>query len=614
MDEQLPNNDLPYRILTLTSPNKPTDRNILSRLTPLTFRGHQVGLFCLVEVTSPWNPARQAAEQIIDSLQIEFSRGEGNSLLMRFEQALKTTNNLLEKFEEKIGQSLNVATIVLNNQEVHFSSTGQIGVMLGRDGKINDVSGRADLTESRFSAVTSGDLTKKDTLAVVTSSLAKALPSASPENFCADPEVVLKDLRQEQPEADLSTWRGIVVKYAPDSPLSSQFTWDETERSLELPKVKMPAFELSSIGLIGQKALANLKAFFARIKLPKISLERARSFPYVKFLLNNILYSGVAIVVVAGLAVYLVRGRVIKHLNTNTSTPNLVDQLSDQNSNDIYAFLNQSTTFAAYENLTEAQKQDFQNKLESFQVSALTLPSVMSELSQPVSQMAAVGSNLYLLDSTGQLTRWDGHLLAQIDQTQKIASPTGLVAFADNKIVATDAAGGLWLFDSSSDSPKSLASPASLPVGRKIIAKYQNNLYIQTANGAVYKVANFSDNLNSASLATKAGVCPFTTATKLVVPGDFYAVSSGGKVVTWKKSVLGTLTFTLPVTSAPSGYVIDAGGNHYLASGNFLFVYNNAGVLQKSYFLPANKPIGALEMTAGGLAVAIDTNLYLVNL
>jgi hypothetical protein len=189
-----------------------------------------------------------------------------------------------------------------------------------------------------------------------------------------------------------------------------------------------------------------------------------------------------------------------------------------------------------------------------------------------------------------------------------------MVVFSDQKIVVSDNSGNVWLYDGTPEQPKSIALPSKLASGKKLLQKYQNNLYLLLADGTIFRVSNFDSTLDSATTLTKAGTIPFANIADWQIGGTSYALSADGKLIDFTKSKLGTVS----VLSAPATAIYHLTGNDQevdVTNGSLIWRYSPTGVQTNLFYLGSEKPIADLRLVAAGQYVfMVEKNLYQITL
>lgn len=575
---------LPYQIITIKSREKSAEHFLTSNFSRLTFQNRPIALITLVEINDPWNPAREAAGAIIDSVSREFIKSSSNSLLTRFEQVLKNTNNIVERAQEKIDKFINVAAVIIDGEQVHFSTIGDTRIILHRSGRLADLSSEQSSASKRFSAVTSGDLNSTDTLIVATHTLASLIKDSGKDSWLDDTSEYLHNLTHDLSPESQAIVEGFFLRYAPKSPNAETFfVQPKTEKAplASSPiRMKMPRLNI-------QPVVGGIQKVTKNIHVPKLKLVRLKFQFKGSGLVRSVIKSKITYLLILIAAFSYGTFLLVKSFNRDEpeiKKTTALDTLNTQTSSTIFNYLNADTTLASVNELSDSDKTAFYNKLGDFGVKTLGA-ELKSEAISDIVQLASLGSDIYLLDATGQIYKWNGSVLAQLAQASKIVNPASFVVFAADRIVISDTAGGIWLMDGTLQSPKTLTIPGNIPAGKKILGKYSGNLYLFTSSGAVYKFTAFDKELTSPSLVTKAGVLPFTTLLDWTINGDFAAITEAGLIQTWSKNTLGKSSFTVSGVATKAGLIIDNKDNSYIASGNILNVFASGGSRTSVYYL-----------------------------
>ena len=170
----------------LTHADKLSDRFITSQVyRPADPESQREGvIFSQIEILNPWLPATQIGQTIINTAIREYYRASDTSELNNFEVALKKVNETLAQITQNgetewIGK-LNGVLILINNQDIHISQTGQTQAYLFRKTKINHITeglaGAADPHPLKtFSNITSGTLEPLDKIIIANSAFYEAI-------------------------------------------------------------------------------------------------------------------------------------------------------------------------------------------------------------------------------------------------------------------------------------------------------------------------------------------------------------------------------------------------------------------------------------------------------
>lgn len=634
-----------YRIVRYLSKGKPTDRFIFSQVHFTSLHNQTVVLICFVEIANPWHPAREGAQIISQQLLREFNRSENQSTITRFENALKSLNSTLSDLEDRVETSINCAVLALTKNEVHFSTIGQARVLLAHHKNINDVAAEQDNSRrTNFAAVTSGDLSENDWLFCASDAFFQTAKEVNPDVWSRQNEKELfNELASLAETESLPLMTAISLRISPDSPSQESYFWEENEQRLpiRLPKFNIdtsslprPKFNMGWIKKVGQDLLQFKKRDNSRTKetkndqyLPGPSsnsggfrsfLMRAKKtfFPG-KLTRKNIwpILAAVAFIILLVVGIGIIRSNFKKSLKADVPAQTLTDQIRGVSTDQVASILKDKFTNDSYQSLSDFQKAELVTILASSKITLLDKPAVLSEVANPVIKTAVSATNqIYSLDSTGQIWRFDGKINNKISQQTLIQQPIDMVVLSDQKIVASDATGNIWLFDGTPTQPKSLALPSKLASGKKLLQAYQGNLYLMPVDGSIYKVTNFDNTLDSAALSTKAGTMTFANPDDWLITGQVYAVSQTGQLINWSKSKLGSVN--TPLLPTLGTYHLAGNTNEIvITSGPLIWRYTAAGVLVKTYYLASEKTISNIEYVSGSqYLVAIGTQLFQLNL
>jgi hypothetical protein len=140
-------------------------------------------LYCLIEITKPWNSSYQIGQSIINTLTREYYKGDSTSILVNFEKALKKVNENLSYITQNgetewIGSLNGILSLILDDQ-IHIATTGKVYACLLRNNKVTNISeseGEPPHPLQTFGEITSGSLEKKDTILIGSSKLFNYLP------------------------------------------------------------------------------------------------------------------------------------------------------------------------------------------------------------------------------------------------------------------------------------------------------------------------------------------------------------------------------------------------------------------------------------------------------
>lgn len=146
-------------------------------------------LYCLIEITKPWNISYQIGQSIINNLVREYYKGDSTSILVNFENALKKVNENLSFITQNgetewIGNLNGILALILDDQ-IHLATTGKIYTCLFRNNKLTNISESNNEPAhplQTFGEITSGSLEKNDTILIGSSKLLNFLPLENLKN------------------------------------------------------------------------------------------------------------------------------------------------------------------------------------------------------------------------------------------------------------------------------------------------------------------------------------------------------------------------------------------------------------------------------------------------
>lgn len=615
------NPSFPYEFVQFGHKARLSDRYLESLIHYVAWGQDQVGILVTIEIRNPWHPTGEYGQQIMSQIVREFSRGESQSILIRFEQALKQANRLVDQAKEKLETPIDCSVCLLANHEVHFSSIGRGALVLYRDGKISQITTPNELTE-QFATVTSGDLDETDWLMGVNQEFAELLLGL-PKTIWgeASSNQVSEAITKETEPAKRQTLAGTLLRYQPTGTSRQQkiIIWDEAESftPIRLPKFRwnptlLPKAtvrlrqELQTVATgITHATRSFLSLFRGKAKLPsfhpKIRLSRNTAIIAVTFL------------ALLGGGIFIFQKQLNHSQETGLKTIGLVEKIKTAPSTELPTLLGSEVTKGALDSLSTEDKTELTSYLQSKGVILQPSASLLSQLPKPVVAIDSNGDTLFLVDQSGQLWKWSSNSLTQLEQQTLIPSPIGLTVISPTNIVLSDQAGNLWQYDGSAAGPVALVLPSSVPAGTKLVQRFDNNLYIySTANRSVYRVTNFQKDASKAVLITKAETIPLGSLTDWTITGQVIGLDANGKVVDWRNNKLGSLALQLPTTAATpriDGHDLDL----LLTNGSFLYHYQK-GSLISSRFVILPSSISDISYQSNGQKIWLISNNSLFEL
>lgn len=612
---------LPYQIIRYQSRNKPSDRFIFNQTHHTSLRNKSVTLICCVEIANQWHSAREGTQTISTQLIREFNRNPSTSLITRFESCLKSLNETIISLRDKVDGQIDIFIAAVYGQEIHFSTIGSPKLFLVSGQGLSNIISESESKESRtFSAVTSGDLSDNDILICGSSGFKETLNKLSGFDWVIfDEQKLHNDLTSLTDPLKLAAMSALLLKFDPTPPHQKTFYWEENEQrlpSLKIPhlkfRLKFPHLTVKNAAVLAfsQKVTKFFNNFWSRFRPARARTETSgiparRIWP---------IFVTIIFLIALGFGATLIRKNVTKSLTSDPPPKTLVEELSQTTASDILTTLKEKYSLAAYDSLSDSQKTDWANLLLQRGISYLPLPTVTVEYPNPIIRTATFNNIIYALDETGQLWRWDGKVNLKIDQTALVVQPQDLALIDEQKIVVSDVTGNVWLFSDQPTKPLSLALPTKLASGPKKLAVFGKNLYLQINDGTVYKVANFVDKLDTATVAVKAGIVPFTQISDWKIDGDYYFLSTTGRLVNVSKGKLAAVDLALAPILAPPQLLTTA-QEIITASDQVIWRHQLNGTSIKTYFIGSDKPVGDLSyLSSGDVVVTLANKLYLLKL
>lgn len=544
-----PDSTFPYRLFRFAH-KRTLDSVSVSYFAVVSKDNNPVGLVLTVDIDERWHHSKQAAINFWQIFVREFNHSESRSTLTRFEESLKELNKAVIKAQSRVKQTISVVALVLESNQIHFSSIGTSRVLLHRSGKINDVTTGSTRNGNQFAAVTSGDIDGNDTLLITNQNLYE-FTAAEPDEFWEsnDPNELSKKIltRTQNSEQALNC---VILQYSPDETTQTTLYWEESDKHypIKFPSLSLPSLPKFSLPKVSFNKMPNIFTLFKKIKLPQLKFSGIIK----KFKPIYIYITVVIVAMVFGVSVLL-----------NRQTSPSVNQLDEISIVEDFSNTTLSDRLSFLFNLASTNKINSLTKEEADNLTALALESnietiipigKISELPHNVVSISSHEGSLYLLDETGQL--WQiavNDQLKQIDHLIMVKSPTSLVAFGETSLIASDSLGNIWHYNGETAGPTSLVMPSNLSVGNKLIAKYLNNLYIYSeSKNAIYRQVNFTDKITTNS--------PYSGLTSLgdskiwswTINGDFVFLTNRSDIVGLLRDKITINAITIPNASADS--------------------------------------------------------------
>lgn len=599
-----PDSTFPYRLFRFAH-KRALDSVSVSYFAVVSKDNNPVGLILSIDIDERWHHARQAATNFWQIFVREFNHSESRSTLIRFEESLKELNKAVIKAQAKVKQTISVVAIVLEGNQIHFSTIGTSRIFLHRSGEINDVTTGSTRNGNQFAAVTSGDVDTNDTLLIANQNLYEFIASESDELWEDNDlnELSKKILgRTQNSEQALNC---VILQYSPDETTQTTLYWEEGDKRypIKFPKLSLPVLPKISLPKI---SFSKLSIIFNSIK--KINFSQLK-FHKLKKVKPVYLYMVAVIIAVAfGASALLNR-------QTNSSTDPLeettvIDFTNTDGTKRLDFLFNLASTnkiiALSSDEITQLTVLARENNIE-----IVTPVGKISELPRSVVSISTHEGLLYLLDESGQL--WQvgvNDQLKQIDHLIMVKNPTSLVAFSETSLVATDSLGNIWHYNGETTGPTSLVLPSNLSSNNKLIAQYLNNLYIYSeSNNSVYRQTNFTDKITTNS--------PYTGLTSLgsskiwswTINGDFIFLTDRSDIVGLLRDKITINAIATPNSTAQSN-ISSEDDVIIISSKQLLSAYLPDGTLLWQKFYLTNEEITDVSVSGNTVWFSIGKEIY----
>lgn len=168
------------RYVRITNSGKLSDRYVAAQVKEASDPDVRVygKIFAIVEIESPWFPNSQIGQTVINTAAREYFKSTETEPLIRFEAALKKTNETLDQLaktgEREWIEHLHAVLALVRDDEIHIATTGKARGWLIRAGKSSPMFEPATPTASpakTFGSVLSGELEAGDRLIFASSGI-----------------------------------------------------------------------------------------------------------------------------------------------------------------------------------------------------------------------------------------------------------------------------------------------------------------------------------------------------------------------------------------------------------------------------------------------------------
>jgi hypothetical protein len=462
--------------------------------------------------------------------------------------------------------SLQGAVLVTEELKVHFSTVGESEVILSDGNSTSCVS--AIQRGQEFTAVTSGEVEPGDLLILSPSFLAPELRKRTrltPEIFeelCLNEKTLVLTASSTEPQ-----------------------TPNEFDESEDRHATRTQQAIAERAAKITSKISSALKS--VRLpKLPKLRLKLPKKLPKFKFRISSLSRPVTIIAVLIFVGGIYFAGTVLSErfkIARQAEQPpkTLLTLLQQTATADTIAFLTTEFEFSKYQSLTESEKSTFHETLKQRSIEPLTA-TVQQALPEKILDVSSLGSNLYILDASGQLWRYDT-TLRKVEQSGLIVEPQRVLALKEDRILVTDKAGNIWLYDGAATQPISLPLPQSLSSGTKLVAKYNSNIYIYNSQTKVIsRISGFDRDIINPSTYANTETLGFGLLRDLWIIGDAVALDTSGKIKIFSRNV--TSKEVTAAASETARIISSTTGSIHL-NGRFMTTYSPELTVTKTSFL-----------------------------
>lgn len=486
--------------------------------------------------------------------------------------------------------SLQGAVLLTEGLRVHFSTIGETDVLL-YDGKtitcVSSVQKGQD-----FTAVTSGEVDQQDIVLLTPSFISDEIQNKSKltpellEELCANEKIIILSSTSEQ----------VII----------------TSQQTEEPGENRVAVAGKSIASAAATILSTISSTVKKIHLPKIRVRFPSKIPKLKFKISSLSrpVTILALIIFVG-GIYFAgtviaeRIKIAKQVEAPPKT--LLSRLKDVSDTETVNFLSTEFEFAQYQTLNDQEKSEFAQELQRRSIEPINTV-VKQALPEKILDISMIGSISFVLDASGQLWRYDT-TLRKIEQSGLIVEPQRVLAIKENRILVTDKAGNIWLYDGSATQPISLPLPQSLASGLKLVAKYNNNIYIYSSETkAISRISGFDRDVINPSSYANSETLGLGLLRDLFITGDGIALDNSGKIKIFSRnSSLKEATATTTETSR----LIPVATNWIQLTGRLITTYSpDLSPIKTGFLLIQDAPASAVAQNDQLFIVGAGNTLY----
>lgn len=650
------NNLKSLNIIKLAHKERLTDRYSETQIIPLEHKGQPIALVSFVEILSRWNPAREIGISLPQNFAHFFNRSSHQSILTRFEDALKNINNIVTLANQKIDSPISAIIAIHVGNEVYFSNAGETKIVLIRNGKPTTVSaGSKEDSSTEFATVTSGELSAVDKmcygndefltlckqLIVGSDDIDKqllgllgaegtvetgAIVSTAPDNNGEIKTLYVNDRSPSIPMPKLNFTRVNTVIALAASGIKKNFAsfvqWIRAtidawrDKKAAKPKAVITEKDISDDPSPKNKALK--KQFNFRMKLPSFNRPKALRLRLPKLSATGAIGAIILLVLAAG-AGYAVDKAIKAHgqkaAPAVAEVPALIADLQKSPVAAIPAVIASELTQDRYRYLSSDQITTL-NTLAAQANITITQPSTpLFSLPTTTAFVATTPKNdlVYAIDLAGQLYSWDGKTLTTMKQATAISAPISMTALAKNRVVVADSQANLYLFDGSDKQPVKITQPTSWATGNRYVQSYNGNLYVLTiSDGIVHKIPGFVSDIANDTTLVKTTPVTDDHLLSFLINGDINTLTSKTGLVSHPKtgSPKTVIVPDLLATNSTASFGVD---NVAVNSGNLVSYYSEQGLYQSGKAIVASDKISqVISYGSNRMLIVIGSNVYLL--
>lgn len=501
------------------------------------------------------------------------------------------------------------AIVLIEDNAINFSTNGSVSVVLTEGGSVTIVS--SDQKTSEFTAVTSGQIETNDNIILAAEPVCQQL-------------ITIQDFSVHQLEEIAENEKSLVIALIRDKKVIE----DELIEEAQLP-VLISSLKLAMAGFVERlkNGISHAKESLKKKQqqAPPIVLSEAEPtkitkeiksdlLPKVNFKLKLRPITIIGLIIFLSGLVYgssLIYGHFRQTEEPEVIVSSLLTDFKALPAQDSEKYLIEKFSKSKYDQLNEEEKKEFSDLLEKRGITEVRL-ELIKEFPETLIDIAEVDSKIYGLDKTGQLWVMGEETLEKVAQKGLIIDPQRLFVFNANRLLVTDALGNIWLFDNSAKQPVSLPLPRTISDGKKILGKFQSNLYIyHQGSNLIYRVPGFGRDIINQSIYSDLDNIGLTTLQDYIIVGDAVGLDNTGKMTVFSRNTPSKNSKKVGVSTNARIY-----GNeekYYQLRDYLIYQYNPALDVQSKYLILSEGAPIAVHLNDGEFSlIASGKNLYRV--